>query len=192
MQGQQHQLAERLRECERELDRFRRGEHNLREELGAAQVSAEGRRSILILEERSMIQAAEERSAHHAMEVTEAQAQERHNMWRAEVERAQQNETRKLKMSLEAALRQKGAMPEQPCPGCVSRSLTIAKLEEKNDVLERQLRERSAGYHRLEAECAEQTSRLACDLDKARQALATTHAAKAGANGENAAIFARE
>ena len=88
MQGQQHQLAERLRECERELDRFRRGEHNLREELGAAQVSAEGRRSLLILEERSMIHAAEERSAHHAMEVTEAQAEKRHTMWRAEVESA--------------------------------------------------------------------------------------------------------
>ena len=65
MQGQQHQLAERLRECERELDRFRRGEHNLREELGAAQVSAEGRRSLLILEERSMIHAAEEISSPH-------------------------------------------------------------------------------------------------------------------------------
>ena len=43
----------------------------------------------------------------------------------------------------------------------------------------------------MEAECAEQTSRLAYDLDKARQALATTHAAKAGADGENAAIFKR-
>ena len=108
-----------------------------------------------------MIHVAEERSAHHAMEITEAQAEERHTMWRAEIERAQQNETRKLKMSLEAALRQMGAMPEQPCPGCVSRNLTIATLEEKNDVLERQLRERTAGYHKLEAECAEQTSRLA-------------------------------
>ena len=82
-------------------------------------------------------------------------------------------------------------MPEQPCPGCVSRNSAIAKLEEKNDVLERQLRERTAGHHKLEAECAEQTSRLAYDLDKARQALATTHAAKAGADTENATLFKR-
>ena len=58
-----------------------------------------------------MIHTAEERSAHHAMAITEAQAEERHTMWRAEVERAQQNETRKLKLSLEAALRQKGLCP---------------------------------------------------------------------------------
>ena len=149
MQGQQRQLAERLRECERELERFRRGEINLREELGAAQVSAEGKRSLLILEERSMIHVAEERAAHHATAVTEAQAEERHNVWRAGAERAQQDETRKLNSRLEAALRQKGAMHEQPCPGCASRDFTIARLEEKNDVLERQLRERNAGYHKL-------------------------------------------
>ena len=82
MQQQQHLLAESLREWEKELDRFRRGEHNLREELGAAQVSAESKRSQLILEERSMIHMAEERSAHHAMAITEAQAEERHTMCR--------------------------------------------------------------------------------------------------------------
>ena len=86
MQQQQHLLAERLRDCEKELDRFRRGEHNLREELGAAQASAQNNLSQLILEERSMIHMAEERSAHHAMAITEAQAEERHTMWRAEVE----------------------------------------------------------------------------------------------------------
>ena len=138
-----------------------------------------------------MIHVAEERSAYHAMTITEAQAEERHTVWRAEVERAQQDEWRKLKLSLEAALRQKGAMPEQPCPGCVSRNLAIAKLEEKNDVLERQLRERTAGHHKLEADCAEQTSRLSYDLDKARQSLATTHAAKASSDAENTTLFRR-
>ena len=131
-----------------------------------------------------MIHGAEERAAHHATAVTEAQAEERHNIWRAGAERAQQDEARKLTSRLEAALRQKGAMHEQPCPGCASRDLVIARLEDKNDVLERQLRERNAGYHKLEAECAEQTSRLAYDLDKARQAMATAHAAKVGTDGE--------
>ena len=191
MQGQQHQLAERLRECERELERFRRGEGDLREELDVVQASAQAKRSQLILEERSMIHAAEERSARRAMEITEAQAEERHTVWKAEVERARQGETRKLRLSLEDALRQRGAMPEQPCPGCISRNLAIAALEEKNDVLERQLRERNADCHRLEAECAEQTSRLSYDLDKARQSLSTTHAAKAGSDAENAAAFKR-
>ena len=53
------------------------------------------------------------------------------------------------------------------------------------------MRERTAGYHKLEADCAEQTSRLSYDLDKARQSLASTHAAKASADPENATLFKR-
>ena len=80
--------------------------------------------------------------------------------WRSEAKRAQQDENRKLRLSLEAALKQKGAMPELPCPGCISRDSTIAALEEKSAALESQLREQAVGYHKLEADFAEQTSRL--------------------------------
>ena len=136
-----------------------------------------------------MICVAEERSAHYATTVTEAQAEERHSRCRSEAERAQQDENRKLRLSLEAALKAKGAMPELPCPGCIARNSTIAKLEEKNDVLEQMLREQAAGYHKLEAECAEQTLRLSYDLDKARQTVATAYSVKAATDTENARLF---
>ena len=135
MQQQQYLLAGRLKELENELVRYRQGERDLRGELGAAQVSAASKRSQYILEERSMIHMAEERSAHHAMTITEAHAEERHRRWRSEAERVQQEETRKLKLRLEAALKSKVAMPQLPCPGCIGRDAMIAKLEEKNDVL---------------------------------------------------------
>ena len=46
-------------------------------------------------------------------------------------------------------------------------------------------------FHKLESDCAEQTSRLAYDLDKSRQAVATMHAGKAAADAENARLFKR-
>ena len=61
---QQHlELAERMMRLERENKQHRQREGSLRGELGAAQVLAERRRNGIILEERSAMHEAEERSA---------------------------------------------------------------------------------------------------------------------------------
>ena len=81
-------------------------------------------------------------------------------------------------------------MPGQLCPGCTSRDATISAFVGKNDVLERRLGEQTAKHHKLEADYAEQTSRLSYDLDQSRQATATMHTGKA-ADAEKAAMFKR-
>ena len=115
----------------------------------------------------------------------------RHTLWRAEAEESLWEVMKHLSMNLEAALKPEGARPERPCPGCVSRDSIIAAFEGKNDVLEHKLCERKAEYHKLEADYAEQTSRLSYDLDQSRQATATMHAGNAAAEAEKATIFKR-
>ena len=43
----------------------------------------------------------------------------------------------------------------------------------------------------MEADYAEQTSRLACDLDQARQTIASMHAVKTAGDAEKAAMLKR-
>ena len=58
-------------------------------------------------------------------------------------------------------------------------------------VLEQKLRERNAEHHKLEADYAEQTSRLSYDLDQSWQTTATMHASKAAGDADKAAMFKR-
>ena len=81
--------------------------------------------------------------------------------------------------------------PNGPCPGCFSRDSIINTIEERNAVLEHMLRERKAEHHKLEADYAEQTSRLSYDLDQSRQATASMHAGKTAGDAEKAAMFKR-
>ena len=68
---------------------------------------------------------------------------------------------------------------------------TIKVLEERNAVLDHKLRERNAEYHKLEADYAEQTSRLPYDLDQSRQSTASMHAGKAAEDATKATRFKR-
>ena len=95
------------------------------------------------------------------------------------------------RVSLETALRTGGENPKGPCPGCVHRDSIINPLEEINAVLEHKLRERNAEYHKLEADYAEQTSRLSYDLDQSPQTSSSLHAGKAAADAEKNAMFKR-
>ena len=103
---------------------------------------------------------------HRAEESTEAQAEERHTLWRTEAEQVHWEDLQRV--SLEAALRTPGEKQKGPCPGCFKRDSTIKVLEEGNAVLDHKLRERNAEYHKLEADYAEQTSRLSYDVDQSR------------------------
>ena len=88
------------------------------------------------------------------------------------------------RVSLETPLRTAGEKPKGPCPGCVNRDSIINTIEGRNAVLEHKLRERNAEYHKLEADYAEQTSRLSYDLDQSRQATASMHAGKTAGDAE--------
>ena len=140
---------------------------------------AETTKSMIISEGRTAI--------HQAEESTEAQAEERHTLWRLNAERAHWEDMQKQRVSLEAALRTALEKPKRPCPGCISRDSIINKLEERIAGLEHKLREWNAEHHKLEADYAEQTSRLSYDLDQSRQATASMHAGKTAGDAENAA-----
>ena len=95
------------------------------------------------------------------------------------------------RVGLEAALRTAGEKHKGPCPGCISRDSILNTIEERIAGLEHELRERNAEYHKLEADYAEQTSRLSYDLDQSRQVTAAMHAGKASADAEKNNMFKR-
>ena len=121
LQQEKQELVERTEWLERENEQHRQAEHALQVELVLAKISAENDKTKLILEGRKAI--------HQAEEYTEARAEERHTLWRAEAEQVHWEDMQRV--SLEAALRAPGEKPKGLCPGCVNKDSIINVLEER-------------------------------------------------------------